>query len=105
MSKIIKNRVWNRVKDPKKGIKLQKLANQMLMRKEITSEYLRIRQAAEFHLGFWDWQSKPYYYGNPITQINRRDNKAYNAKPCVSVKCGYLPTGSPECRDTNNKCP
>jgi hypothetical protein len=103
MPKIIKIAGWEKKKDPKKGKKLQILANRMIMEGDVGTKYLRIRRAAEYHLGFWDWQMKGPTFGK--TKVVKKGKKGLYPKKCVALKCPNLPAGSKRCTSPDNDCP
>jgi hypothetical protein len=84
-------------KDREEGNRLQKMSNAMFMWGEIGEDYQNLRNAAEKHLGFWDWQT-----GVPEWKLigNTKPTLSY---PLACNKCGYLPAGSKECK--GNDCP
>lgn len=92
MAKIIRMKQWAKRQDPKKGHRLQILANRMLMAGDIGPNYQKVRRAAEHHLGFWDWQT-------------RRIRVAQTAEACKAVRCHFLPAGSEACRNPDHVCP
>jgi hypothetical protein len=102
MAKVIKIKEWSKRKDPKKGQKLQILSNRMFMAGDTGPKYLKVRKAAEYHLGFWDWQTKRSEFGRTG---ETSDPNAYLPEKCVQVRCPHLPAGRAACTDPNHECP
>ena len=105
MSKIIRIAGWAKRKDPKKGKKLQILANRMFMAGDTGTKYRKIRAAAEYHLGFWDWETKGPKFGQSPVKPHRSDPKAIFPAKCREVKCTRLPAGSAACMSSLHECP
>jgi hypothetical protein len=100
MPKIVRIAEWSKKKDPKKGKRLQILANRMFMAKDTGPKYLKMRRAAEFHLGFWDWQSKGPTFGK-----TKEGKRGLYPKKCVAIKCPDLPAGGNRCTAREFGCP
>lgn len=93
VQKEIKERKPNKAK----GYKLQKLANQMLAAGDTGKKYLSIRRQAEFHLGYWDWQTQGPNFGKTQTRMWRNQADALFPYACVKAECPNLPAGSADC--------
>ena len=86
-----------RARSVSEGLRLQKLANSMFGRGEITDEYLRIRKMAEWNLGMWAWQKNIPKHLLPKSYDPEQDT------PKACKRCKFLPAGSDKCRE--HPCP
>jgi hypothetical protein len=87
------------MRDKEEGTRLQKLANAMLMRGDTGDDYVAIRNAAEKHLGIWDWQDKvPTWKRVGVTKPMDLRPIACSRIGDDNQECAYLPAGSPDCR-------
>jgi hypothetical protein len=100
MAKIVKG---VRKKDKKEGLRLQKLANAMLGKGGIDSDYLQLRRSAERHMGMWDWQKSTPKWLLPRSNDTRPYKCTHIFIGGEQVSCPNLPAGSRSCRE--GECP